>query len=138
MAASHEINFPLLALLRPDGESFDDNGHAAACLSVSPCWDESVPIDSDGRARGCRLPSRLSIGIPGFSRDVGEVIPSSVEATPKPSARPDGRPRLVEGILTDYEFDLPLPPEPFPTATPQSLGADHPNPGGPDELYHPN
>lgn len=43
MAASHEIGFPLLALRRPDGESFDNNGHAAACLAVNPCWDEIVP-----------------------------------------------------------------------------------------------
>jgi hypothetical protein len=49
-----------------------------APLSLPPA---AVPIDSDGRARGCRLPSSLSIGIPGFSRDVGEVIPSWVEAT---------------------------------------------------------
>lgn len=71
------------------------------------------PIDSNGRARGCRLPSSVSIGIPGFSKDVGGVIPSWVEATPQPNDRPDGRPRSVEGILAESHIsgtDFPFRP----------------------------
>jgi hypothetical protein len=82
-------------------------------LAPLPVPSAAVPIDSDGRARGCRLPSSLSIGIPGFSRDVGEVIPSWVEATPQPSAQPDGRPRLVEGVLMESHIsgtDFPFKP----------------------------
>jgi hypothetical protein len=35
VAASHEIEFPLLALRRPDGESFDENSHAETSVSVT-------------------------------------------------------------------------------------------------------
>ena len=42
VAVSREISFPLLALRRPDGESFDGNRHAAARLAVSPCRDELI------------------------------------------------------------------------------------------------
>lgn len=70
------------------------------------------PIDSDGIARGCRLPSSVSIGFP-VNRDLGEVLPSWVAATP---SRQDRRPqpaRLVEGVLVDSKIsgsDFPLQP----------------------------
>ena len=71
------------------------------------------PIDANGLARGCRVPSSLRITGPGFNEEVGGVIPSWVEATPTPNARPDGQARFVEGVLTESHIsgtDFPFKP----------------------------
>ena len=71
------------------------------------------PIDGNAIARGCREPSSIKIGIPGLAKNVGEVIPSWVQATPKPRDHRKQPPRTAEGILTESRItstDFPLKP----------------------------
>jgi hypothetical protein len=78
-----------------------------------PSPPPTVPIDGNGVARGCRIPSSLQITALGFTKDVGGVIPSWVEATPHPNVQPDGQARSVEGVLTDSHIsgtDFPFRP----------------------------
>ncbi len=73
------------------------------------------PIDGDGRARGCRRPGSIAIGIPGLAaKDVGGVIPSWVQATSAPRVRDHrDRPRVAEGVVMRSHIsgeDFPLAP----------------------------
>jgi hypothetical protein len=82
-------------------------------LAPLPTPPATQPIDADGRARGCRVPSSLTISAFGVTKDVGQVIPSWVEATQRPRTAPTGQARAVEGILAESHIsgtDFPFRP----------------------------
>lgn len=82
-------------------------------MAPLPPLPAAQTIDADGLARGCRVPSSLAISAFGFSKDVGQVIPSWVEATPTPRIAPSGQARTVEGVLADSHIsgtDFPFKP----------------------------
>jgi hypothetical protein len=71
------------------------------------------PIDGDGIARGCKTPSSIRISALGISRDVAQVIPSFVQATPTRSGTSAQRPVTVEGVVVESRIsgeDFPLKP----------------------------
>jgi hypothetical protein len=84
-----------------------------APLAPLPTPPAAQPIDADGLARGCRVPSSFAITVGFDSKNVGQVIPSWVEATPRPRSAPTGQPRSVEGVLAESHIsgtDFPFRP----------------------------
>jgi hypothetical protein len=86
-------------------------GQGPALPSPNPA--PTQPIDADGRARGCRLPTSIQVSVGVANKDLGGVIPSWVEATPTPRSPPTGEAREVEGRLSDAHIsgtDFPFRP----------------------------
>ena len=83
-------------------------------IKLPPRQPATQPIDGDGRARGCRRPSSIQVAFPGLgSTDLGQVIPSWVEATPNRQTAATGEARTVKGVIARCHIsgtDFPLHP----------------------------